>query len=329
MSMLRPCKHVRFLSLGGATQRLPWGFCSASHCNDFQHHPASLCSEWLTSQGPVETFGAAGGQTGSLVCLSDCSNKWITDRRNFRYFCITLFLLPKLFSIFFRQEERTSNQWNGKVTKSSVSRWQRCSQPTWAGWGTEVYWTCLDLARLAESWILSFILYWTSLGYCAPYFGVLEIKLVVPSPPPISFIPVLCLVTLLCPALCDPMDCSLPGSSVYGDSSGKNTGVGCYALLQGIFPTQRSNPGLLHCRRILYSLSHQRSPSFIPTLYLPFMIWRLAISVTYEMRDVYNWKVYPCLIIWRLTICAWVVFPDTEIDWQWAIHTMLLQAPCL
>ena len=41
------------------------------------------------------------------------------------------------------------------------------------------------------------------------------------------------------------------------DSPGKNTGVGCHFLLQGIFLTQESNPGLLHCRRILYSLSHQ------------------------------------------------------------------------
>ena len=40
------------------------------------------------------------------------------------------------------------------------------------------------------------------------------------------------------------------------NSSGKNTGVGCHALLQGIFPTQGSNPGLLHCRQILYHLSH-------------------------------------------------------------------------
>ena len=43
------------------------------------------------------------------------------------------------------------------------------------------------------------------------------------------------LVTQLCPTLCDLMDCSPPGSSVHGDSQGKNTGVGCHALLQGIF----------------------------------------------------------------------------------------------
>ena len=71
---------------------------------------------------------------------------------------------------------------------------------------------------------------------------------------------VLCLVTHQCPTLCDPMDCSPPGSSVHGDSPGKNTGVGCHALLQGIFPTQGSNPHLLHCRRILYRLSLQGSP---------------------------------------------------------------------
>ena len=40
-------------------------------------------------------------------------------------------------------------------------------------------------------------------------------------------------------------DCSPPGSSVHGDSPGKNTGMGCCALLQRIFPTQGSNPGLI------------------------------------------------------------------------------------
>ena len=56
-----------------------------------------------------------------------------------------------------------------------------------------------------------------------------------------------------CPTLWDPMDCL-----------GKKTGVGCYFLLQGIFPTQGLNPCLLHLlhyRQILCPLSHQRSPS--------------------------------------------------------------------
>ena len=51
-----------------------------------------------------------------------------------------------------------------------------------------------------------------------------------------------------------PMNCSLPGSSVHGDSSGKNTGVGSHSLLQGIFLTQESNWGLLRCRWIPYQL---------------------------------------------------------------------------
>ena len=54
----------------------------------------------------------------------------------------------------------------------------------------------------------------------------------------------------------------LPGSSVHGDSPDNNTGVDCQALFQGIFPTERSNPGLPHCRKILYHLSHQGSLGF-------------------------------------------------------------------
>ena len=48
----------------------------------------------------------------------------------------------------------------------------------------------------------------------------------------------------LCLALCNPMDCKPPGSSVHG-SPGKNTGMGCHSLLQGIFPTQGWNLCLL------------------------------------------------------------------------------------
>ena len=53
------------------------------------------------------------------------------------------------------------------------------------------------------------------------------------------------------------MGCSPPGFSVHGDSPGKDTGVGSQALLQGIFPTQVSNPGLPLCRWILYHLSYE------------------------------------------------------------------------
>ena len=73
-----------------------------------------------------------------------------------------------------------------------------------------------------------------------------------------------------CPALCSPVDCGPPGSSVPGDSPGKNTGVGCHALLHGVFPTQGSNLGLQHCRRILYHLSHKGSPRILECIAYPF-----------------------------------------------------------
>ena len=81
---------------------------------------------------------------------------------------------------------------------------------------------------------------------------------------------VLCLVAQSCLTFCNPMDCSLPGSSVCGDSPGKNTGVGCRAFFQGVFPTQGSNPGLPHCRWILYQLSHKGSPGALEWVAYPF-----------------------------------------------------------
>ena len=77
---------------------------------------------------------------------------------------------------------------------------------------------------------------------------------------PFQWMRVLGLVAHSCLTLCDPLDCDPPCSSVHGDSLGKNTKVGCHALLQGIFPTQGSNPGLPHCRWILNQLSHKGSP---------------------------------------------------------------------
>ena len=60
-----------------------------------------------------------------------------------------------------------------------------------------------------------------------------------------------------CPTLCDPMDCSLPVFSIHGIFPGKSTRVGCHFLLQGIFPTHGSSPGVLHCRQTFYPLSHK------------------------------------------------------------------------
>ena len=65
--------------------------------------------------------------------------------------------------------------------------------------------------------------------------------------------------------LCDPMDCSLPGSSIHGVFQ---AGMGCHFLLQGIFLTQGSSPSLLHCRQMLYRLSHQGSPKSLSHVWL-------------------------------------------------------------
>ena len=59
-----------------------------------------------------------------------------------------------------------------------------------------------------------------------------------------------------CPTLCDPTDCSPLGSPVHGDSPGKNTGVGCHFLLQGIFPTQGLNLHVLHGWAYALPLTH-------------------------------------------------------------------------
>ena len=123
------------------------------------------------------------------------------------------------------------------------------------------------------------------------------------------FSSVLCLVAQSCLTLCDPLDCSLPGFSVHEDSPGKNIGVGYHALLQGIFPTQGSNPDLPHCRQILYHLSHQGSPRILAWVAYSFSrgssqskYWTrvsciaggfLTIWVTREVPRILEWVAYP------------------------------------
>ena len=68
-----------------------------------------------------------------------------------------------------------------------------------------------------------------------------------------------CLVTQSCPTLCDPMDCSLPGSSAHVDSPGKNNGVGCMPFSREASHSKDWTPSCLHCRQILNHLSHQGS----------------------------------------------------------------------
>ena len=67
-----------------------------------------------------------------------------------------------------------------------------------------------------------------------------------------------------CSTLCNPMDYSP------WNSPGQNTGLGSLLLLKWFFPTQRLNPGLPHCRLILYQLSHKGSPRILEWEAYPF-----------------------------------------------------------
>ena len=71
---------------------------------------------------------------------------------------------------------------------------------------------------------------------------------------------------------CSVVSTSLLRHGLYSPwtSPGQNTGVGSHSLLQGIFPTQGSNPGLPHCRWILYQLSHKGSPRILEWVAYPF-----------------------------------------------------------
>ena len=77
-----------------------------------------------------------------------------------------------------------------------------------------------------------------------------------------------------------------------GGSSGKNTGLGFHAFHQGIFPTQGLNPGLLHCRWILYYLSHQGRPRILEWVALCLL---QGIFLTEESN-------------WGLLNCRWILY---------------------
>ena len=85
--------------------------------------------------------------------------------------------------------------------------------------------------------------------------GVVPLKVIVPLRPGTETDFVKVKVTQSCPTLCDP-------NGLYGPCHflGQSTGVGSVSLLQGIFPTQGSNPGLTHCRRILHQLIRKGNP---------------------------------------------------------------------
>ena len=95
------------------------------------------------------------------------------------------------------------------------------------------------------------------------------------------------------------------------DSPGQNTGVGSLSLLQWIFPTQGLNPGLPHCRQILYQLNHKGSPGILEWIAYPFSSGssqprnRTGVSciaggffTNWAMVDCNSWKHYKHRVLW-------------------------------
>ena len=91
--------------------------------------------------------------------------------------------------------------------------------------------------------------------------------------------------------LCDPTDCSLPVSSVHGISQARILEWVVIPLLQGIFLTQGSNLGLLHCKQILYCLSHQGN------------LWVGNYGLLFNLSYIYVLKVH------KINIIFWNVLP--------------------
>jgi len=95
------------------------------------------------------------------------------------------------------------------------------------------------------------------------------------------------------------------------NSPGQNTGVGSYSLLQGIFPTQGLYPGLLHCRKILYQLSHQGSPRILEWVVYPFSSGSSQPRI--QTGD-------SCIVGGFFT--SWATSGSFELPWLWGWDTM-------
>ena len=97
----------------------------------------------------------------------------------------------------------------------------------------------------------------------------------------------------------DPMDYMDPWNS-----PGQNTGMGSLSHFQGIFPTQGSNPGLQHCRQILYQLSHKESPCKLYICQQKFAVVAMVLhALAYNGSDtsVRFWWLVPMFLQWCTT----------------------------
>ena len=129
------------------------------------------------------------------------------------------------------------------------------------------------------------------------------------------------------------------------NSLGQNTGVGSLSLLQGIFPTQGSNPGLPHCRQIFYQLSHKGSPRILEWVAYPFsrvyscptnqtqvscIASRFFTDWAIEILKMHIWWYFSIIysrrygrdngantVLWPLDVNSWLTGKDPGKDWRW------------
>ena len=111
-----------------------------------------------------------------------------------------------------------------------------------------------------------------------------------------------CLIAQLCLTLCSPMDYSLPGSSVLGDSPGKNTGVGCHVLLQGIFPTQGLNQVSCIAGGFLTIWATRGAHE---------ECWILS-NACFCVYGIIIWYLFFILLIWRFTVIDYWMLNQTS-----------------
>ena len=167
-------------------------------------------------------------------------------------------------------QEVLLNEW---MPYSSTGSWCPSAWPSERGWANQeksLFGLSLWMAQLFPPWV---ILTFQTLARLHPIrlWKVKESE-----------------VAQSCPTPYNPIDCSLPGSSVHGIFQARGTGVACHCLLQGIFLTQGSNPGLPHCRQTLYRLSHQavyRHTLWLWPLMLPPVIYTCSLTCSFVFKS--------------------------------------------
>ena len=131
--------------------------------------------------------------------------------------------------------------------------------------------------------------------------------------------------SIVCPTL-QPRTVGPPGSSVHRSLQTTILGVGCHFLLQGIFPTQGSNPGLLHCRQILYHLSHQGSPCVWASQMV--LVVKNPLANAVDMDSIPGWGRYIDMCVCVVCVCMrlpwWLRDQEDPLEKGMAIHSSIL-----